>query len=51
MLRKLSLLLPRGPLTWWGIVPILYGGAYLLARSQFERVEVPGKPQEGSEWM
>jgi hypothetical protein len=50
LLRKLSLVLPGGPLAWWGITIVLYGGAYLLAQARFERIEAPARSQDGFAW-
>jgi hypothetical protein len=50
LLRKLSLALPGGPLAWWGIAVVLYGGAYLLAQARFERIEAPARAQDGFAW-
>ena len=47
LLRKLSLALRGGPFIWWGIVIVLYGGAYLPAQARFERIEAPARAQDG----
>jgi hypothetical protein len=41
LIRKLSIALPGGVLSQWGIVIVLLGGAYVLAQARFERIEAP----------
>jgi hypothetical protein len=47
LLRKLSALLPGGAIVRWGIVLLAIGGAYLLAQTRFERVEISAATSSG----
>ena len=47
LLRKVSFSLPGGTFGQWGIVIVLLGGAYVLARARFERVQVATSVERG----